>query len=41
MPVTHESAEDYLELVKEIQDKVSEKYGVQLHTEMENMLILL
>lgn len=29
------AAEDYLELVKEIQDKVFEKYGVQLHTEME------
>lgn len=29
------TAADYLELVHEIQDKVYEKYGVRLHTEME------
>ena len=29
------SAEDYLKLVREIQEKVYEKYGVRLHTEME------
>ena len=28
-------AEDYLQLVHEIQQKVFEKYGVELHTEME------
>ena len=28
-------ADDYLQLVREIQDKVYEKYGVMLHTEME------
>lgn len=29
------TAQDYCQLVKEIQDKVKEEYGIELHTEME------
>lgn len=33
--VDHATADEYMALVKEIQDKVKEKYGVELKTEME------
>jgi UDP-N-acetylenolpyruvoylglucosamine reductase len=33
--VDHASADEYMALVKEIQEKVKEKYGVELKTEME------
>ena len=31
----HATAEDYITLVREIQDEVRKKYGIELHTEME------